>query len=235
MEDKASADSIEAPACSFYKVEPERQGKLLWISGPPGLGKSTTAQLLSRMHGYVYYEADCFFMLRNPYIPPNAPEPSLACSKQNKLVGGGAEEREEMAVKVVGQFRRMFGGEEVDYQVIEEGVRMICRDIKKERTRIGGDWAVCCVLHTRKMREIVREELGEDLLVICLDMDMEEQMVRIKSRHSGDEKVVKRMKTVYNLCQPPDPDEIKTCEVKIDGGKSPLDVLQMVVEKINTR
>ena len=59
------------------------------------------------------------------------------------MVGGGAEEREEMAVKVVGQFRRMFGGEEVDYKVIEEGIRMFCRDIKKERARIGGDWAVC--------------------------------------------------------------------------------------------
>ena len=87
----------------------------------------------------------------------------------------------------------------------------------------------------RKMGEIVWKELGEDLLVICLDMDMEEQMGRIRSRHSGDEKVVERMKTVYNLCQPADLDESNTYEVKIDVGKSPLNVLQMVVEKINTR
>ena len=235
MEDKLyEGDPIEAPP-SFYKVEPERQGKLVWISGPPGLGKSTTAQLLSRKHGYVYYEGDCFFMLRNPFIPPNAPEASLASLEQNKLVGAGAKEREEMAVKVVGQFKRIFEGEEVDYQVIEEGVRMICRDIKKERTRIGGDWAVCCVLHTRKMREIVREELGKDLLIICLDMDLEGQMERIRSRHSGNEKIVERMKTVYNLCQPPKPDEINTCKVKIDAGKNPLHVLHMVLEKINTR
>ena len=91
MEDKPyEVDSIETPPC-FNKLEPERQGKLVWISGPPGLGKSTTAQLLSREHGYVYYEADCFFALRNPYIPPNAPEPSLATLEQNKLVGGGVQ------------------------------------------------------------------------------------------------------------------------------------------------
>ena len=123
MEDKPyEVDSIETPPC-FNKLEPERQGKLVWISGPPGLGKSTTAQLLSREHGYVYYEADCFFALRNPYIPPNAPEPSLATLEQNKLVGDArVQEREEMAVKVVGQFRKMFAGEQVDYQVIEDDI-----------------------------------------------------------------------------------------------------------------
>ena len=129
----------------------------------------------------------------------------------------------------------MFAGEEVDYQVIEDGVRMICGDIKNERARIGGDWAVCCVLHTRKIREVVREELGKDLLVICLNMEMEEQMARIRSRHLGDEKVVERMKTVYNLCEQASPDEINTFEVKIDAGKNPDDVLHMVFQKINAK
>ena len=65
-----------------------------YLKGPPGLGKSTSAQLLSREHGcaynncgvfiwtqivqkiqlmttfrFVYYEGDCFSQLRNPYIP----------------------------------------------------------------------------------------------------------------------------------------------------------------------
>ena len=110
-----------------YKIQPEKQGKLIWITGPPGLGmklfffhldfhflnilqsnfsqlpfthlpmaflgtkllqygfsfkltgfpcyhlsispkgKSTSAQLLARKHGYVFYEGDCFFTLRFYY------------------------------------------------------------------------------------------------------------------------------------------------------------------------
>ena len=61
--------------------------RLIWISGPPGLGKSTSAQLLSREHGFVYYEADCFFELRNPYIPPDVENPTLATRMQRKLIG----------------------------------------------------------------------------------------------------------------------------------------------------
>merc|ERR1719237_156831 len=149
-------DPIEAPP-SNYKLEPERQGKLLWITGAPGLGKSTTAQLLSRDHGFVFYEGDCFWALRNPYIPPNVPEASLAQLKQRKLVGEGAEKRQEMAKKVHKEFMNMFGGNEYDEGIIEEAYKMMCANIRSERARMGGDWAVCCVLQTRKIRDVVRE------------------------------------------------------------------------------
>ena len=39
--------------------------------GPPGAGKSTTAQLLGRNHGYVFYEGDAFITCANPFIDPN--------------------------------------------------------------------------------------------------------------------------------------------------------------------
>ena len=42
-----------------YKIQPENKGKLVWLSGPPGAGKSTTGQLLGKNSNFVYYEADC--------------------------------------------------------------------------------------------------------------------------------------------------------------------------------
>merc|ERR1719350_1330871 len=101
-------DSIDAPS-NQYKVEPERQGRLIWISGPPGLGKSTSAQLLSREHGFVYYEADCFFGLRNPYIPPDVENPTLATRMQRKLIGEGADERRKVSEKGVGAWMKLIG------------------------------------------------------------------------------------------------------------------------------
>ena len=84
MED--DGDPIDAPP-SPYKVQPENQGKILWFTGPSGLGKSTTAQLLARNHGYVYYEADCFNGCKNPYVPIDAPDPSMAQINQKQLKG----------------------------------------------------------------------------------------------------------------------------------------------------
>ena len=80
--------------------------------GPPGLGKSTTAQLLSREHGYVYYEGDCFWALRNPYVSVDAKEATLAQLSQTKLVGAGLEERREV---VAGVTRYFFTETKIDW------------------------------------------------------------------------------------------------------------------------
>ena len=51
------------------------------------MGKSTTAQLLARKNGFVYYEADCFMALKNPYIALDVDNPSLASQSQKALKG----------------------------------------------------------------------------------------------------------------------------------------------------
>ena len=66
---------------------PNIPGKIIWLSGAPGMGKSTTAQLLARRNGFVYYEADCFMSMKNPYIDLNEENPSVAAASQRTLKG----------------------------------------------------------------------------------------------------------------------------------------------------
>ena len=57
----------------------------IWNLGVPGAGKSTSAQLLARNHGFIYYEGDCFMYLANPFVDVNANEPSLSRGHQTPL------------------------------------------------------------------------------------------------------------------------------------------------------
>ena len=83
---KEDREPVEAPKIPDYiKPQPGKPGKMLWFSGPPGAGKSTTAQLLARNNGYIYYEADCMSIFVNPFIDVHTPEPSMAQMNQKPL------------------------------------------------------------------------------------------------------------------------------------------------------
>ena len=77
-----SNDNFSAP---HITPKPNKPGKVYWLSGPPGAGKSTTAQLLAKDHDFIYYEADAFFMFCNPFIDPKTDNPSMATLSQKPL------------------------------------------------------------------------------------------------------------------------------------------------------
>ena len=65
--------------------KPDQRGKLIWLSGPPGAGKSTTCQLMARDKDFIYYEADCIMQLINPFTDPNVDNPSVASFSSKPL------------------------------------------------------------------------------------------------------------------------------------------------------
>ena len=77
-------DHKDTPSCP-YKIQPENQGRLVWLSGPPGAGKSTTGQLMSKEAEYVYLEADCTMNNLNPFVPPDVENPTIAAFQQKAL------------------------------------------------------------------------------------------------------------------------------------------------------
>jgi len=143
------------------------------------------------------------------------------------------EERQQMSNEVNKAFLDMLGGKEYDEGVIERGFRMMCANIRSERARLGGDWAVCSILLTRKIREVVRDELGEELHVICLDMELKDQIARVRSRHPGDEDNLDQMKTVFDHFERAGEDEPNCSEVMVDPDMTPEDVARLVLEKLN--
>ena len=152
---EAEGDPMEAPP-GPYTRQPETAGKMLWITGAPGLGKSTVAQMLGRDHGFVWYEGDCFGNCTNPYIPLEAESPSLAQWNQKVLRGEGLEQRREVVRHGIEAFTQYFSGEHCNQDQFEEYFSGLCEDVLRERNRIGGNWAVSAVTLTRQLRNLIR-------------------------------------------------------------------------------
>jgi len=225
---KDPLDALSHP----YLEQPGNLGKLLWMTGPPGMGKSTTAQLLARTAGYVYYEGDCFFFFKNPYVPVDAAEPSKAQSFQAGLKGPGLKERMDIVSKGNTEYELMMKGEEYDKKTMEDFYSVLCDEIQRERNRIGGDWVVATIVDKKEWRDFVRSKLGPDLVFIILDMELEQQVERIRGRHDEDESAVNMMKEFYNQCEPKADNEDNAIGLKITRDMTPDMVVKQILSMI---
>ena len=231
----ADGDPVEAPSCP-YKIQPENPGKFLWITGPTCTGKSTSAQQLSKNAGYVYYEGDCFWVSKNPYVPVDAPEPSIVAYQRN-LIGEGLEARRKSFVKVLECYARVFRGEDYDMEDYKEFYGMLCENIKKERKRIGGDWVVAKTASKRETRDFIRSCLGPELVFVVLIMEEEERKKRILRRSIGDarvtEEILERMLAAPKHFDPLEEDEENGVQIMVTDQMTEEDVANKILQMVS--
>jgi len=222
-------EPAEAPNCSYFQPQPENQGKLLWFSGPPGAGKSTTAQRMARSHGYVYYEADCFFMFVNPFVDINAEEASLAMAAQKPLKG--IDEESIMIIDKASEVEEELMQGKLDgvEGKLEPMYKIMAKDLIKQRNRLGGNWAIAQAVFSRKQRELLRNIIGPDLVFIVISMTKECNAQRIKKRGNMGEYADALIKYA-ELCEPAGDDEENAYNVVVTEDMSIDDVMGKVLE-----
>lgn len=230
---KDSGDPHDAPP-SHYEIRPEYQGKFIFLSGGPGLGKSTTGHILSKMAGFVYYEADCFMNGSNPYLPPEAKDPTVDAIKQKPLKGI-PEDRLDKVANGTKSLMAMFEGKDYERKLVEDFYSAMCENISKERKRMGGDWVIAQAVPSRSLRDMMKKQLGPDLLFVVLNMSKEDQEKRIKARHGEDENaesVNAMLMKAFELYEPAADDEEQAINVLVSNGQTREEVAEKILNMI---
>jgi len=120
-----------------------------------------------------------------------------------------------------------------DFSVLESVYGELCKDILRERKRMGGDWAVATLLMDRQIRDFVRSQMSPELQIVVLDMTLEDQMERVRGRHGGEEAAVDMFKAVYDISEPAQEDEPNTIDLKVTPDMKPQDVVKKVLQMIS--
>ena len=233
-----SGDPADAPP-SVHKIQPEYQGKFLFISGAPGVGKSTTGHLLSKNHGFVYYEGDCFWMNVNPYIPPDADANNLiaALMKQNPLKGV-SQDRIDAGANAETEFDNLKNGQSYDFKKLCEIWSVMAKDVIRERKRMGGDWAVVHAVPKRALRDHIRKELGPDLVFVVLHMTKEDQDKRVKGRHGDSDAgggINDYLTDLYKVYEPATEDEPNALDIRVTPEMTPDDVVAKILDSLKQK
>ena len=93
---------------------------------------------------------------RNPFIPANVEQPTLAQFKQKPLRVAEVQERQKILSKVYVETPKFMKGEKYDEKIMLAYIECLVRDLKTQRPRIGGDWAVAGTVQTKKWRDHAR-------------------------------------------------------------------------------
>jgi len=182
-------EPVSAPKLP-YPLRPGVKGKLAWVSGPPGSGKSTIAGIIAKDEGWIFYEGDGFFLGFNPYVFPNESQVD-ARSEKPALIGPGMGWRGLTVLGWLINQDQLGKNQTKDTAPTDRFYQLMAEDILKERNRVGGDWIVAFALGKRREREVVRKVLGEDLLFVVLDISLDLVKKRLAGRGKGEEELAK--------------------------------------------
>ena len=178
---------------TMYKIQPNVQGKLLFLSGPPGSGKSVSGLLLAQTANYVYYEADCFINLQNPYLPLDVKEPSIAVPHQAPLKDFPLDTVKNVAnaIKILQDFSE---GKGFDKEKGADFCKDLANHVKQEKQRIGGlSWVVAMAVPYRWLREYIRSIIGPDCIFVVLSLSEATQVKRVEHRYASFDEDMKKM------------------------------------------
>ena len=214
-----------------YKVQPENQGKLIFLSGAPGCGKSTTALKLAQKEGFVYYEGDGFPRSRNPYVPLDVDEPSLAVEKQPKVRGLSKEDLETFPAMEKLYAEDLPKGDISNQETVFPFFKAFSKDIASEKKKIGGDWAVAFAAPTRKIRDVIKEECNAIFVVLTVSGETQKQ--RVSGRHAEDDpRVSEWLTSMQKGFEPVQPDEKDAFELIITPEMGKDDIALKVLDLI---
>ena len=110
------------------------------------------------------------------------------------------------------------------------------KDIRRQKKRLGGNFAVAHAVATRTTRNRIRQELGNDVVFIILNMTEKCQSQRMRGRHGDNlDGMLELMEQMHKLYEPAGKDEPNAYDVTIDEDDSKETVLQRVLDLIRSK
>merc|ERR1712110_12423 len=196
-------DPMEAPSCQQYTPKPGSPGRVYWLSGPPGSGKSTTCQMMARKKDFRYFEADATMSLVNPFTDISTDNPTMA-TYQNKPLKGYSREDVNTVLYFHSKMKVFNGDGDCFDANIRPVLKIMAQDILRQKERLGGDFAVAQTVFSRESRQLLLEKMGPELVFIVINLTKETQAKRINSRHPGEELKVARdnLQKMYDAYEP---------------------------------
>ena len=108
----------------------------------------------------------------------------------------------------------------------------MAEDVKRQHSRIGGDFAVANAIPRRSIRDEIRKVLPEVIFVL-LSLSKDSQRERIVARQgNATEAIVKHLQNLYKYHEAKGCDEKNVITIEISQDMTPIDVKNEILMEL---
>ena len=119
---------------------------------------------------------------------------------------------------------------------LEAQLRECAKDVLKQRKRLGGDWILDHATPTRKLREIIKSTLTNDVIFIVLNVKKKLVSTRLTGRHGNDtyfsKKLSQYLAGLHKYYEPAGKDEENAFNVDVTQDITKEELVQKILEII---
>ena len=134
---------------------------------------------------------------------------------------------------ISGEFKYMLEGEQFDFNKVARFYSEMCKDILKERKRMGGDFVIAHAVPTRALRDHIRKELDCDITFVVKNMSRKDQLTRIKGKQGFQKSLTEMFLKAYNVYEHAQDDEPNTIDLLVTNDMTPNDVADKIITMLD--
>ena len=111
-------------------------------------------------------------------------------------------------------------------------LKLMCREVDRQKKRLGGDLSVAYLVESRKSRDLCREACP-DIVFITLTLTPECREKRLRLRHGEQYEVFKDIMKIFDGFEPAGDDEERAHNITVTEDMTKEDVLNKALEIIS--
>mmetsp|Transcript_73817 Transcript_73817/g.130958 ORF Transcript_73817/g.130958 Transcript_73817/m.130958 type:complete len:235 (-) Transcript_73817:81-785(-) len=152
-------------------------GRLVFVSGHSGAGKTTLAEGLKKHYGFVHFDGESWMCGLDP-IAQSAVTPTA------EMLAKVSPERAALAKDMAANcYNKISAGEEPVRSSYENFYGAMLADVRARRAETDGqDMVISHAPHLRIMRDYCRAEMGEELTVLVINASVAVLQDRVRKR-----------------------------------------------------
>ena len=130
----------------------------------------------------------------------------------------------------------------MDTDGFKDYMDLLCQDILKHKSKLGGNWVVAASCEEKCFRDFIKGKIGSAVNIVVLELDKNTKLQRLNKSYAGSTgditagaraKLEKQLEVLNTLAEPVDENEPDTFTIQVMEDTSSNDIANSILQIVS--